>query len=222
LHALNSSLVDELDYIRVYTQESPKNYQLWQHRQIIVERLGRAVAAEDLDVSGESLKTDPKNIHCWQYRQWLLRRFDMWGEDEWRLTEELIDEDEFNNSAWNHRSFLLKHETAMASDTKEGLEIELHWSLDHLLNKSSGCNESVWNYIMWLIELPELADAKDELFLKLECKFGAWMDSKVSLYIRFLLLTGMISGKGDVQAACSILTSLAPMQRNFWAFLSGS
>lgn len=50
---------------------------------------------------------DAKNYHVWSYRQWLVRRFELWDQGELEATEKLIDEDVRNNSAWNHRFFLV-------------------------------------------------------------------------------------------------------------------
>ena len=52
-------------------------------------------------------KSDAKNYHVWSYRQWLVRRFDLWDQGELGETERLIDEDLRNNSAWNHRWFVV-------------------------------------------------------------------------------------------------------------------
>jgi len=50
---------------------------------------------------------DAKNYHVWSYRQWLVKRFNLWDDGELEATEKLIDEDVRNNSAWNHRFFLV-------------------------------------------------------------------------------------------------------------------
>ena len=50
---------------------------------------------------------DAKNYHVWSYRQWLVRKFNLWDDGELEATEKLIDEDVRNNSAWNHRFFLV-------------------------------------------------------------------------------------------------------------------
>jgi protein farnesyltransferase/geranylgeranyltransferase type-1 subunit alpha len=74
------------------------------HRQLLMTRLG--------DPTGEAaflrsmFERDSKNYHVWSYRQWLVRRFDLW-DTELPDVEELIDEDVRNNSAWNHRYFLV-------------------------------------------------------------------------------------------------------------------
>lgn len=50
---------------------------------------------------------DSKNYHVWSYRQWLVRRFGLWEQGELEETARLIGEDVRNNSAWNHRFFVV-------------------------------------------------------------------------------------------------------------------
>ncbi len=50
--------------------------------------------------------SDAKNYHVWSYRQWLVRTFDLW-DGEIVDIERLLDEDVRNNSAWNHRWFVV-------------------------------------------------------------------------------------------------------------------
>ena len=40
-------------------------------------------------------------------RQWLVKRFDLWKQGELEYTQELISKDVRNNSAWNHRFFII-------------------------------------------------------------------------------------------------------------------
>ena len=51
-------------------------------------------------------KKDAKNYHVWSYRQWLVRHFGIW-DDELPTIEKLLDDDVRNNSAWNHRWFII-------------------------------------------------------------------------------------------------------------------
>lgn len=166
------------------------------------------------------LKDDAKNIHCWQYRQWLLRNFDLWGKSEWEYVEELISEDEFNNSAWNQRAFLLQH----AMQKEPGVqERDLQWTTSWILNCSKGGNESAWNYLLYLtLDFQQLPDEKDDTWLNLKCKFGPWDESSDSLYIRYMLLSGGIEDSAGIRKACQLLNALAPMQKCFWDSLSST
>lgn len=99
-------MLEELDFIRKYTESHPKTYQLWHHRQLILEKIGNS--ANDLD-SLDSFFEFPehqKNYHAWQYRQWILKHFQFDIYEEIFKVETLIRFDPYNNSAWNHRFFL--------------------------------------------------------------------------------------------------------------------
>ena len=37
---MNTNLNHELDFMDTFAEENPKNYQIWYHRRVIVERLG--------------------------------------------------------------------------------------------------------------------------------------------------------------------------------------
>lgn len=52
------------------------------------------------------LSKDVKNYHVWSYRQWLVRHFSLW-DSELPLIEAFLRDDVRNNSAWNHRWFLI-------------------------------------------------------------------------------------------------------------------
>lgn len=54
------------------------------------------------------LEQDSKNYHVWSYRQWLVKRFDLFEKpEELEWTHSMIAADVRNNSAWNHRYYLV-------------------------------------------------------------------------------------------------------------------
>lgn len=104
--SLQIPLRDEIAWLNPTALEHLKNYQIWNHRQTIIDALGSAEG--EADFIAEMLVSDTKNYHVWSYRQWLVRRFDMFGdEEEVRWTESMIEEDVRNNSAWNHRFYVV-------------------------------------------------------------------------------------------------------------------
>jgi protein farnesyltransferase/geranylgeranyltransferase type-1 subunit alpha len=83
-----------------------KNYQIWNHRQTIIDQLGSPEG--EADFVDQMLKADSKNYHVWSYRQWLVQRFDLFSDEaELNWVDKMISEDVRNNSAWNHRFFLV-------------------------------------------------------------------------------------------------------------------
>jgi protein farnesyltransferase/geranylgeranyltransferase type-1 subunit alpha len=105
LKALNADLTKELSWLNETALAHQKNYQIWHHRQLVVDRLNSCEG--EAEFISQMFELDAKNYHVWSYRQWLVRRFDLWDEGELEATEELIEEDVRNNSAWNHRFFVV-------------------------------------------------------------------------------------------------------------------
>ena len=99
------SLHKELQWLNETALQHQKNYQIWQHRQTIVDRLGDA--GGEIEFLARMFESDAKNYHVWSYRQWLVRRFSLWDQGELEETERFINEDVRNNSAWNHRWFIV-------------------------------------------------------------------------------------------------------------------
>ncbi|CAM9223996.1 unnamed protein product [Phaeothamnion confervicola] len=73
LAALGKDLEPELRFIEQIAEENPKNYQIWYHRRVVVERHGDA--SHELPFVSRVLEDDAKNYHAWSHRQWCLLRF---------------------------------------------------------------------------------------------------------------------------------------------------
>ena len=61
---------------------------------------------DEFDHLGEIFAEDAKHYHAWAHRQWLVRTHGCWDK-EMTFTKELIKEDVYNNSAWNHRFYVI-------------------------------------------------------------------------------------------------------------------
>ena len=77
------------------------------------------------------LEQDSKNYHVWSYRQWLVKRFDLFDKpEELEWTADMIEADVRNNSAWNHRYYLV----VGGRDGKPGEDLakrEIEYGLGH-------------------------------------------------------------------------------------------
>jgi hypothetical protein len=111
LVALGSDLVEELEWLHgmVSAKGCWKNYQVWQHRRVVVGRLGDA--SREGAFTGAAFVEDRKNYHAWAHRQWAVagqcgEDGGAWGK-ELDFTLPLLEEDVRNNSAWNHRWFVV-------------------------------------------------------------------------------------------------------------------
>ncbi|KAI7905652.1 uncharacterized protein BX663DRAFT_429950 [Cokeromyces recurvatus] len=123
LFALNSDLQKELDYIDEIAPDQIKNYQVWHHRQVIVDRLNNG--DRELQFINTILEEDPKNYHGWSYRQWVVKRFNLW-EHELAFTNDLLVYDVRNNSAWNYRYYILFNNPKAPSNELIQSEIKLY------------------------------------------------------------------------------------------------
>jgi protein farnesyltransferase/geranylgeranyltransferase type-1 subunit alpha len=103
--ATSRSPKDEIAWLNPIALRHLKNYQIWHHRQTMIDALDSP--AGEAAFLKEMFEQDSKNYHVWSYRQWLVKRFGLWDdEEEMRSVEELIGGDVRNNSAWNMRWFL--------------------------------------------------------------------------------------------------------------------
>lgn len=103
---LGKPLQDEIAWLNPTALRHLKNYQIWHHRQTIIDALGSPDG--EADFVAQMLEKDEKNYHVWSYRQWLVKRFDLFDKpEELQWTESMIESDVRNNSAWNHRYYLV-------------------------------------------------------------------------------------------------------------------
>lgn len=106
LRELKADLRKEIEWLNPTALQHLKNYQIWHHRQTIVDALGSPEGEPDF--ISTMLEQDSKNYHVWSYRQWLVKRFNLFDkEEELSWTQNMIEDDVRNNSAWNHRWYLM-------------------------------------------------------------------------------------------------------------------
>ncbi len=147
LAALGSDLSVEKVFVDAVSMNgNNKNYQLWNHRRHIVGQLGAPAVAADLEFVRETLGAEPKHYHAWAHRQWLVQEFGQW-EAELPLCEECIDADVRNNSAWNHRFFVVSQRPG-GGGLAAAREAEFEFAVARLSQDVD--NESVWNYLRGL------------------------------------------------------------------------
>jgi len=175
-------LQDELNYTRNIALESPKNYQVWYHRRVLVDRLAKALESEEKETDNvenrnkapsidltqllraekdhvdEILKLDHKNYHAWSHRHWLLRTFKCW-DGELSYVDTHLKSDIRNNSAWSHRFWVVEQSEGWS---KEPIKREMGYTF-HQIQLCAG-NESAWNYLLGLLMLDNFdgwAECKD-------------------------------------------------------------
>lgn len=139
LKALDTDLRGELDYVQRVIENSPKSYQVWHHRRVIVEWLQDP--SQELELTSSILSRDAKNYHAWQHRQWVIKEFGLFDK-ELEYVDELIAEDVRNNSAWNQRYFVINNHNGWP-------DLIVQREVCYAINKIKFVknNESAWNYL---------------------------------------------------------------------------
>ena len=66
LRGLKWDLNQELDYMDIFAEDNPKNYQIWFHRRAVVEELGNG--EREKEFCSKVFEVDAKNYHCWAHR----------------------------------------------------------------------------------------------------------------------------------------------------------
>nr|AZK16210.1 farnesyltransferase/type I geranylgeranyltransferase alpha subunit [Catharanthus roseus] len=145
LEALNANLQEELEYLGSIAEGNTKNYQIWHHRRWVAEKLGSDARSKELEFT-KKIFMDAKNYHAWSHRQWVLQALGGW-EDELAYCQQLLEEDIFNNSAWNQRYFVLTR-SPLHGGIEAMRESEVSYAVNAIISDPG--NESPWRYLRGL------------------------------------------------------------------------
>jgi protein farnesyltransferase/geranylgeranyltransferase type-1 subunit alpha len=146
LFALQCDLAEELEWLNDIALAHQKNYQIWHHRNQIVDK--RDACDGETGFIAHMFDLDAKNYHVWSYRQWLVQRFNLWDEGELEFTEAMLRKDVRNNSAWNHRWFVIngREVDGISGVTDRNIrEREVEFTKAALALAPQ--NRSAWNYL---------------------------------------------------------------------------
>lgn len=75
-HLPHVDLKAELAFIGEVIEDNYKNYQVWYHRQAVVELLNDG--SQELEFTAHMLKSDAKNYHAWTHRLARGQGGEMW------------------------------------------------------------------------------------------------------------------------------------------------
>lgn len=134
-------ITTEIEFVNSRLMKQPKPYQLWNHRQWLMENTEEP--PDETEFFGEILDVDEKNFHAWSYFCWFADHFKKW---DWLFeqTKNRVCHDPENNSAWSARFRALQNGNL---DAKEDLEFALN--MLRLWPRS----ESTCNYIRGLLSV---------------------------------------------------------------------
>ncbi|KAF2255251.1 protein prenylyltransferase [Trematosphaeria pertusa] len=153
LSQINASLRDEIAWLNPTALKHLKNYQIWHHRQTIIDALDSPDG--EADFIATMLEQDAKNYHVWSYRQWLVKRFGLFDdEEELRWTESMIESDVRNNSAWNHRWFLVVGGRDGQAIGEDVVAREIDYAKRAV--RKAPQNQCPWNYLKGIVRHAQL------------------------------------------------------------------
>ena len=94
---------EELNWLNNMCILHQKNYQMWHHRKLLIEKMNDA--SHEKNLLDEIFKVEPKNFHAWTHRIWMIRRFNN-VEGEYDFIEKML-EDDIKNNMYGHIDFSL-------------------------------------------------------------------------------------------------------------------
>lgn len=225
LFALNADLKQELEWLNETALAHQKNYQIWHHRNLIVDKLGACEG--EAEFVEKMFEADSKNYHVWSYRQWLVKRFGLWERDygELEFTERMLEKDVRNNSAWNHRWYIIngREEEGVEGVTNEGIRKREVEFAKTAIDKAPQ-NPSPWNYLRGIVRKSGMELAELEEFARLHADLSKPEGVRSSHALDLLadILAEKKGGKVQAGEALDLLaTKYDPIRRNYWEYRKG-
>lgn len=242
IESLNISLRDEIEWLNEVSLTHIKNYQIWNHRQQLLDHYYPTVVLSTSDLSdladseraflGKMLELDAKNYHVWSYRQYLVRKLGIWGDPERQSVETLILEDVRNNSAWSHRFFVVFSDPAYTTPDSHATEHdpkipadvidrEVEYSKDKILLAPQ--NQSPWNYLKGvLVKGGRKLGTVREFAEQFVTNLGGGDAETVRSSHALDLLADIYKEAGEIDQAGLVLTRLGEkwdrIRRGYWEY----
>ena len=140
------SLQEEIEWLDSIMVANQKNYQIWYHRKILIEKMNDP--SREINILNKVFGEDSKNFHAWCHRIWVMRRFDI-CEGEFDYIEKMLTEDIKNNSVWNYRFFLVNYEKIGKNPSDELVNEVINEEINYAIEKIKICpvNESAYSYL---------------------------------------------------------------------------
>ncbi|KAK1718388.1 farnesyltransferase [Colletotrichum lupini] len=243
VRALETPLADEIEWLNEVSLEHIKNYQIWHHRQLLLDHYYEGIKATPDEVKrfGRSetefltrmLEEDTKNYHVWSYRQYLVRKLGLWNMQELLSTQNWIEEDVRNNSAWSHRFFLVFSDPANSTEGSHATEHdpkvpadvvdrEIRYAEEKTLLAPQ--NQAAWNYLRGVLvkggRKLETAEAFAGQFVKNVGAEEGKEEVRSSHALDFL--AEVLAEKGQKEEAAKYLDRLAakwdPVRAGYWKY----
>jgi protein farnesyltransferase/geranylgeranyltransferase type-1 subunit alpha len=246
LFALTFVLADELAWLNDVALNNQKNYQIWHHRQLLIDNLYPTIsgdraavlklAREEIAFLTQMFAEDSKNYHVWSYRQYLVRKLDLFPSQcndpsELSAVEKLIEEDVRNNSAWSHRFFIVFSDPGHSTEGSKATEVDPKVPaeiLDREIRVAENAiylapqNQSPWNFLRGVLRKGGRKLATEESFAGEFAKLGNGGDGEEEVKSSHALdfLADVWAEKGEGEKADRALRLLGEkydgVRRNYW------
>ncbi|KAF1950396.1 farnesyltransferas-like protein [Byssothecium circinans] len=221
LSELKASLQDEIAWLNPTALKHLKNYQIWHHRQTIIDGIGSPKGEPEF--ISTMLEQDSKNYHVWSYRQWLVKRFGLFDdEEELQWTEGMIDADVRNNSAWNHRWFLVVGGRDGGELPEEVVKREMEYAKREI--RKAPQNQSPWNYLKGIVRQGKLpwSTLKDFALEFADMRRPDDIYSSHALDLLADIYAEEENNKDEARKALDLLaTKFDPIRAHYWNFRKG-
>ena len=211
----------ELDKLEAISLNHPKNFQVWGYRQSIMSIIP-TLPPKELSFLAKVLAKDAKNYHVWAYRQWLVEYFSLWPTSEGKGSElffidSLLTNDVRNNSAWNHRYFVLFGRNVESVMPLDIFTQEINYAMAKI--DTAPQNASAWNYLKGILRKQKKGAKEVEHFA---LQYVSLEDeSKIRSSHALDLLAEIWAGEAS-DKACQALDLLSnkydPVRANYWQY----
>lgn len=244
--AIGHSIADELEWLNAVSLANQKNYQIWHHRQLLIDHLYPSIfssrsailrlAKAEINFLTQMFAADSKNYHVWSYRQYVVRKLEIFPSqvddepNEIKSIETLIEEDVRNNSAWSHRFFLVFCDPATSTEGKrqterdekvpeEIVDREIKYAENQIWLAPQ--NQSPWNYMRGVLRKAGRDIASQESFAVQFAKFAeGGLKEEIKSTHALDLLAEIWAAKGEKEKAETALSLLGdkydPIRKKYW------
>ncbi|CAD6503205.1 BgTH12-02873 [Blumeria graminis f. sp. triticale] len=239
---LKASVASELDWLSNIALTNQKNYQIWHHRQLLIDHLFPTIAKDlsaiqklaqsETEFMEQMFDEDSKNYHVWSYRQYLVQKLNLFNHAELSSIEALLEKDIRNNSAWSHRFFLVFSNPEYANLRLAATEhdplipisiIDREIKFAKEATYQAPQNQSPWNYLRGVLRKGDRSIISEEEWAtrfvnisKDETATYTFVASSHALEF----LADIWSEKGEFGKADKALTLLGekydPIRKNYW------
>ena len=134
---------------------NPKSYMAWHHRQWVLSRARHCLPlARELQLLERLFQADERNFHAWSHRRFVCGLMGRGADAELRATEERIQRNFSNFSAWHERARLMTEASADPGAAgglfaDGALDAELETTTQAIFTEPD--DQSAWVYLHWVV-----------------------------------------------------------------------